>query len=115
VAELLRDGRRIDAADEEDRGERVCRSLWAMAPSRSGCWPRSASSSSARRTYRADDALAGVVLVAARAGGRREGEVVRPGARVRVAVRGQLVAQRREDADLADARLGLGRADGATG
>jgi hypothetical protein len=99
------------ATDVEDRREGVAELVRAHA-----LWKRRLASPREQLVGvsddRADDALAGVVLVAAAPRRGREDEVGRSGARARVAVAGELVAEGGEDVDQADPGLGLRVADG---
>jgi hypothetical protein len=111
VAELGHHVGRVLTADVEDRRERMAEFVRADAlRQRRLAAPREQLVGVS--DDRADDALAGVVLVAAPARRGREDEVSLPGAPARVAVGGELVSEGGEDVDQADPSLGLRVTDG---
>lgn len=87
------------------------RSLCALTPFGSG-WCALLEQRVGTLDHRPDDALAGVVLVTATAGRRRENEVLGPGGGAGVTVADELIAQNGQDVDLTHPGLGLGVADG---
>ena len=83
------------------------RSLCGVRPLGSGVWPRCWRSVVGALDGGREDAVAQVVLVADAAGAGGEDEVVRTGAVGAGLVGGELVAQDRQQRDLAQAGLGL--------
>jgi hypothetical protein len=111
VAELGHHVWRVLAADVEDRRERVPEFVRAHAlRERRLAAPHEQLVGVS--DDRADDALASVVLVAAAPRRGREDELGRRGARVRLTVAGELVAEGGEDVDQANPGLGLRVTDG---